>query len=244
MVDQQRPQRASVHQSKYDKYAKPVLLSQPVPQERPRLLLSTSDQETGVLPEQSARKPTPGKLNLDKIRSFSQDEWTATPGQDPMTGSQAARQAPENSGFGLLLDSTRKENLLSPGRLDLPNGTPLSRHPSDAHSRRTSPKALPDVAVAQGQITIVAEVSLAASAFVQPPCEAITATALDAILVQYVSDDGAPLHLTTWRLVHEFSKPLQLWSGCGTVRAEDSAGPAAEEGKIQQQFDSGRFPSR
>ncbi|CAL8465072.1 g4607 [Coccomyxa elongata] len=75
-----------------------------------------------------------------------------------MTGSLAARKEPENSGSGVLLDSTGKENLLSPGRLDLPNGTPLSRYASDAAlSRRTSPKALPDVANAQGQITIVAE---------------------------------------------------------------------------------------
>ncbi|BDA50667.1 hypothetical protein COCOBI_16-3430 [Coccomyxa sp. Obi] len=157
MVDQQRLPRASVHQSKYDTYAKPVLLSQPETQERTRLLFSHNDPEVGVVPEQSARKPTPGKLNLDKIRSFSQEEWTATPGQDPVTGSRAAGKAPENFGSGLLLDNTGKENLLSPGRLDLPNGTPLTRHPSDALSRRISPKALPDVAMAQGQITIVAE---------------------------------------------------------------------------------------
>lgn len=173
MVGQQRSQRNPVHQSKYDTYAKPVLLSQPEPQDRPSLLSSNNDQEAGVVPELGARKPTPGKLNLGKIRTFSQDEWTATPGQDPKTGSLAARKTPENSGSGILLDSTGKENLLSPGRLDLPNGTPLSRHASDAAlSRRTSPKELPDVATEQGQITIVAEVSLAASTSVLAlPCE-------------------------------------------------------------------------
>ncbi|KAK9917359.1 hypothetical protein WJX75_003521 [Coccomyxa subellipsoidea] len=46
----------------------------------------------------------------------------------------------------------------TPGRQDLPNGTPLSRHPSDALSRKASPKALLDGdGIAQGQITIVAE---------------------------------------------------------------------------------------
>ncbi len=158
MVDQRRQQRASVHQSKYDTYAKPVLLSQSEPHER--LLSSNNDQEVGHVPEPGARKPTPGKLNLDKIRSFSQDGSTAIPGQESTTGNRSATKAPDSSSFGLSLDNTGKENLLSPGPQDLPNGTLLSRHPSGAHSRRSSPKELPDSATAQGQITIVAEVSL------------------------------------------------------------------------------------
>ncbi len=158
MVDQHRSQ-ASVQQPKYDTYAKPVLLSQPEKQ-RTSIHVSSESPDSAAAGDHGARKVTPGKLDLSKLRSLSHGDIKATP--DPAGALRAPRKTPPDpsSGSGADVDNAGKENLLSPGRLvDLPNGTPLSRHPSDALSRKASPKALldGDCGASQGQITIVAE---------------------------------------------------------------------------------------
>ena len=170
MVDQRRSQ-TSVYQPKYDTYAKPVLLSQPEKQ-RASFQLSSESPESADGFNQGARKAAPGKLDLSKIHSLSQGDLTATAA--PAVALRPTRGQIQSSGTDADTDNTEKEKLQSPGRLDLPNGTPLSRHPSDVLSRRATPKALLDGdGLAQGQITIVAEACLVATTLSSPLLSAL-----------------------------------------------------------------------
>jgi len=157
MVEQHRSQQASAQQPRYDTYAKPVLLSQPEPKPAARIL-SGKEAESQAPAPNGSRKITPGKLNLSKLRSISQGE--TSPVSQSAVAPWAARRISESAcSAELATERSRKERSVSPGRLDLPNGTPLSRHPSDALTQRTSPKGGPQDSVMQqgGQITIVAE---------------------------------------------------------------------------------------
>jgi hypothetical protein len=160
MVDQRRSQ-TSAYQPKYDTYAKPVLLSQPEKQ-RASFHLGSDSPESVDGSNHGARKAAPGKLDLSKIDSLSQGDLSAA--LAPAVALRPSRGPSQNFGTGADTDNTEKGSLRSPGRQDLPNGTPLSRHPSDALSRKASPKALLDGdGIAQGQITIVAEARLITS---------------------------------------------------------------------------------